>query len=112
LRPARPLRGQRGDFHGYLIRASAHATSTKALAVCGSTLVGPRPHLSVVYADGARERLKVIWVTTPIRAGFFYRWIPKEHLSKLRRAKSLELRDGARLIARLKIRLPPPLGRG
>jgi hypothetical protein len=105
--PRGPYKGERGDFHGYLIRASTNVTSTKVLAVSGSTLAGPRPHLYVVYADGARERLKVSWVTTPIKAGFFYRWIPNEHLSELRRAKSLELRDGGRLIARLKIRLLP-----
>ena len=52
----------------------------------------------------------MVWVTNPIRAGFFYRTIPKAHLSKPLRAKSLELRDDGRLIARQQIpllKLPP-----
>jgi hypothetical protein len=75
-------------------------------AVSGSTAAGPRPRLYLGYADGSREQLPLIWVGDPIRAGFFYRTIPTAHRSKARRAKSLELRDGTRLIARQQLLLP------
>ena len=99
-----------GDYRGYLIGATISANRTSVLAVSGSTAPGPHPRLYLVYADGSRERLEMIWVTNPIRAGFFYRTIPKAHLSKPLRAKSLELRDEGRLIARQQIprlKLPP-----
>jgi hypothetical protein len=103
----------RGDYRGYLIGAAFGANQTSVRWVSGSTAAGPQPHLYLVYADGSRERLAMIWVTKPIRAGFFYRAIPKEHLTKSRRATSLVLRDHERLIARQQIPLlkRPPLPR-
>jgi hypothetical protein len=107
--------GRRGDFRSYLIGATVKANGKSILAVSGSTATGPGPRLDVVYADGQRERLTVIWVGDPIRAGFFYRAIPSTHLGPSRRAKSLELRSGSRLIAREVLLLPtfpfPPAGR-
>jgi hypothetical protein len=89
-----------GDFHSYLIGGMLLGSRTRTAAIAGSTLAGPRPRLYVLYVDGARERVPLIWVGRPIGAGFFYRSIPKEHLTGRRRAKALELRDGPRLVAR------------
>ena len=100
-----------GDFHGYLIGATTSATATRLLAVSGDTTAGPSARLYLVYAHRARERLAVTWVTSPIRAGFFYCAVSKEPRNPARRAKSLELFDGARLIARVGLSLPRPLRR-
>lgn len=99
-----------GDFHAYPVGGEFSANRTGIVSVSGSTTAGPRPRLFVVYADGTRELLPVIWVSTPIRAWFFYRTTPKGHLSKARRAKPLELREGTHLIARQQLPLPklPP----
>jgi hypothetical protein len=95
-----------GGFQGYLIGATTNTTATRVLAVSGDTTAGPSARLYLVYADRSREHLAVTWVTSPIRAGFFYRTIPKGRASKARRAKSLDLFDGARLIARVRLPLP------
>ena len=101
-----------GDFHGYLIGATTTTTATRVLAVSGDTTAGPSARLYLVYADRSREHLAVTWVTSQIGAGFFYRTIPKEHWNKARRAKSLELFDGARLVARVQLPLPRRPARG
>jgi hypothetical protein len=66
----------------------------------GSTRVAPGAELFVVYADGSSERIKVIWVSKPIGAGFYYHVIPKAHRVRPRRATALELMRGPRLVAR------------
>jgi hypothetical protein len=66
----------------------------------GSTRVAPGAKLFVVYADGSRERIKVIWVSKPIGAGFYYHAIPKAHRVRVRRATALELVRGSRVVAR------------
>jgi hypothetical protein len=96
------------DFHSDLIGGTFSVNRRSVLSVSGSTAAGAKPRLYVVYRDGVRERLTVIWVGKPIRAGFFYRTIPSGHLAPSRRAKSLELRDGSRLVARQMIPLPRP----
>jgi hypothetical protein len=99
-----------GPDHSYLIGATISRNQTGIVAVSGSTAAGPDPYLYLVYADGSRERLPMIWVRNPIRAGFFYRTIPQEHLQKGRRPKWLELRAGAHLVARQVLAAPysPP----
>jgi hypothetical protein len=97
-----------GDFRSYLVGASVKATGTSVLSVSGSTTAGPEPRLYVVYADGERERLQVICVGKPIRAGFFYRTIPKQHFGNAHRAKALELRnEDGHLVGRQRLRLIP-----
>jgi hypothetical protein len=70
---------------------------------------GPTARLYVLYADGTRERLRMIWVGKPIRAGFFFRTVPSDHRTKGHRARALELRLGDKVIARQRVILPKPI---
>jgi len=66
----------------------------------GSTIVAPGAKLLVVYADGARERIRVFWVSKPIGAGFYYHVIPTLHRVRARRVVALELIRGGDVVAR------------
>jgi hypothetical protein len=68
--------------------------------ISGSTLVSPGAKLLLVYADGSRQRIKVIWVSKPIGAGFYYHPIPRTHQTRTRRVIALELIRGSHLVAR------------
>lgn len=91
---------QAGDFHSYLIGGGWESSDGAVFSVSGATAAGPRARLYVLYADGTRERLRMIWVGKPIRAGFFFRTVPKDHLTKGHRVRALELRRGGKVIAR------------
>ena len=99
-------RDHRGELRGYLFAAGGEVGRRGFLVVAGSALVAPGPRLYLVYADGSRERLTVIWVSKPIAAGFFCRVIPSAHRVLSRRAKALELRRGTRLVAREVLGIP------
>jgi len=77
------------------------------VVVSGSTLVAPGAKLLLIYADGSRERIKVIWVSKPIRAGFYYHVIPSAHRTHARRPIALELKRGTRIVARQVLQTPP-----
>jgi len=68
--------------------------------VSGSTIVARGAKLLVVYADGARERIRVFWVSKPIGAGFYYHVIPTLHRVRARRVVALELIRGGDVVAR------------
>jgi hypothetical protein len=76
------------------------------LVVQGSAPVSPGEKLFLVYADGARERLEVTWVSRPIRMGLFHHVIPRVHRAYSRRPIAVELMHGTRTVARQA--LPPP----
>jgi len=92
-----------GDFHAYLINGGWESTDTTVLSVAGATAAGPSARLCVLYADGTRERLRMIWVGKPIRAGFFFRTVPSDHRTKGHRPTALELRRGDKVIARQRV---------
>ena len=99
--------GLRGDLNAYLVGATIGGDGRTIRTVSGDTLAGPETFVSIVYADGTREPLTMVWVGQPIRAGFFYRAMPKAHQVDSRRPTAVELRgpDG-RLIARQVIHKP------
>jgi hypothetical protein len=80
--------------------------------VQGSAPVAPGEKLFVVYADGARERLKVTSVSKQVRPGLsyicqcFHHVIPRVHRAYSRRPIAVELMHGTRTVARQV--LPPP----
>jgi hypothetical protein len=74
--------------------------------VSGSALRLRGAQLFVSYHDGSRQRIKVIWVSRPIGAGFFYVPIPRAHRTDARRAVALELFRGSRLQARQAFAIP------
>ena len=76
--------------------------------VSGSTIRFRGAKLFVSYRDGSRQRIKVIWVSRPIGAGFFYSPIPRAHRTDARRAVALELFRGSRLQARKVFAIPQP----
>jgi hypothetical protein len=76
------------------------------LAVSGSTRATPGAHLFVAYADGSVSPIKLIWVSRPIQAGFYYKVIPRSHRTQPHRAIAVELVRGTRIIARQTFRIP------
>ena len=80
--------------------------------VQGSAPVAPGEKLFLVYADGARERLKVTRVSKQVRPGLSYicqcyhHVIPGVHRAYSRRPIAVELIHGTRTVARQG--LPPP----
>lgn len=96
-----------GNVRDYLLGATTTWDGRTIRTVSGDTLAGPDVFVSIVYADGTREPLTMIWVGAPIRAGFFYRTIRKPHQVDSRRPTAVELRarDG-RLVARDVIHKP------
>jgi hypothetical protein len=82
------------------------------VVVQGSAPVAPGEKLFVVYADGARERLKVTWVRKQVRPGLSYicqcyhHVIPRAHRAYSRRPIAVELMHGRRTVARQAL-LPP-----
>jgi hypothetical protein len=103
----RPSPNFGGDVRAYLVGATITGDGQTIRTVSGETLAGPDAFLSLVYADGTREPLPMIWVGAPIRAGFYYHAIRKPHQADSRRLAVVELRarDG-QLIARQVIRKP------
>jgi hypothetical protein len=99
VRSARGPSG-RGERRPYLIGAEYEMSRTSLLSVSGSSIAAAGLHLFIVYVDGVRERITVIWVGRPIAAGFFYAAIPKGRRTPSRRATALELRRGSVLVAR------------
>jgi hypothetical protein len=84
-------------------RSSAgHIFST----VFGSTFAAPGARAFAVYADRGRERITVVWVSSPIRAGFYSYVIPSAHRTASRRLIAVEVRRGARVLARQDLRFP------
>jgi hypothetical protein len=79
---------------------------TPGMVVQGSAPVVPGEKLFLVYADGARERLKVTWLRKPVRTGLYHRVIPTVHRAYPRRPIAVELMSGTRTVARQV--LPPP----
>jgi len=90
---------------GYLIGAGFRAARTHGVrgltisAVEGSTLAAPGARLYIIYADQTRERMPLIWVSSPIDAGFFFHAIPAEHRRPGHWPITLELKRGSRVIA-------------
>jgi hypothetical protein len=84
----------------------------RGMVVQGSAPVAPGEKLFVVYADGARERLKVTRVSKQVRPGLSYicdcyrHVIPRVHRAYSRRPIAVELIHGTRTVARQL--LPPP----
>jgi hypothetical protein len=83
--------------------------------VQGSGTVAPGEKLFLVYADGARERLKVNLVRKHVRPGpggpsyicqCFHHAIPRVNRAYSRRPIAVELKHGTRTVARQL--LPPP----
>ncbi len=78
----------------------------RGMVVQGSAPVAPGEKLFVVYADGARERLKVTWVRKQVRPGLSYicqcyhHLIPRVHRAYPRRPIAVELMYGTRTVAR------------
>jgi hypothetical protein len=80
-------------------------------AVSGSTLAAPGARAFVVYADRSRQRIKVVWVSSPITAGFYSYVIPRSHRTPSRRVIAVEIRRGTRVLARQDLRVPAALAR-
>jgi hypothetical protein len=82
------------------------------VVVQGSAPVAPGEKLFLVYADGARERLKVTWGRKQVRPGLSYicqcyhHVIPRVHRAYSRRPIAVELMHGRRTVARQAL-LPP-----
>jgi hypothetical protein len=80
--------------HGSLFSSRAY------LVVAGSTLAKRDTRLFLVYANGSRERIKLILAGKPKGAGFYYYVIPKVQQARGRRATALEVVRGSRVVAR------------
>jgi hypothetical protein len=80
--------------HGSLFSSRAY------LVVAGSTLAKRDTRLFLVYANGSRERIKLILAGKPKGAGFYYYVIPKVEQARGRRATALEVVRGSRVVAR------------
>lgn len=93
-------RGHPGELKPYLIRPLILDGHEGAALVSGSAFARLGQRFVLVYADGARERVQLTFVGRPIRAAFFFREIPPAHRVAERRLKSLELRQGSRLVSR------------
>jgi hypothetical protein len=102
-----PWQDGRGELRSYLIGAGGLIGHAGHAVVSGTTLVSPGPKLYLLYADGSSERLRIVWVSKPIAAGFFYRVIPSAHRVRSRRATALEMWRGSHLVAR-QVLLPAP----
>ena len=82
------------------------------VVVQGSAPVAPGEKLFLIYADGARERLKVTRVSKQVRPGLSYicecyhHVIPRVHRAYSRRPIAVEQMHGTRTVARQV--LPPP----
>jgi hypothetical protein len=104
---------QRPAQHGgYLIGAGGRAARTAGVpglaisAIEGSTLAAPGARLYLVYADGMREELRILWVSKPIGAGFYFHSIPQAHRLPRHRPIALVLRRSGRVIARQALTTP------
>ena len=93
-------RGHRGELKPYLFRPLMLDGQEGVALIGGSVFARLGQRLVFVYADGARERVQLVFVGHPIGAAFFFREIPRARRVAQRRLKSLELRRGSRLIAR------------
>jgi hypothetical protein len=89
-----------------LIGSTYEASSASVQSVGGSVLGRAGRSLYVHYADGREAPIRLTHVGNPINASFFYIEIPRRHLVKSRRALSLELRDGRRVIDQALLPLP------
>jgi len=100
---ARPAPGEGSSYRG-----AAGGFSRRGVfnVVFGSTLVTPGAKVFVLYADGSHQRLPVIWVSRPIRAGFYYTVIPGDHRTRAHGARAVvAVRDGT-VVARQTLPAP------
>ncbi|MGN6170000.1 MAG: hypothetical protein ACTHQQ_17795 [Solirubrobacteraceae bacterium] len=73
------------------------------ITISGSTLVAPGAKLYLLYADGSSDRIRVTWVSEPIRAGFYYFVVPKAHRTEARRPVVAELVRDKKVVARQRL---------
>jgi hypothetical protein len=103
-----------GLFAGCRVRSpaligSTYIASAVSVQSAGGSVLGPADRsLYVRYADRTDVQVRLTHVGAPINASFFYIDIPRSHWVRARRALSLELRDGRRVIERTLLPRPNP----
>jgi hypothetical protein len=84
-------------------------TSRAYLVVAGSMFARRGAKLFAVFADGSRQRIKLIASGEPTGpTAFHYYVIPRVHQARGRRVTGLELVHGSRVVARQMLPLPYP----
>ena len=98
-------RGRPGELRPYLLNqmSISNRQGMALVLIAGSVFAKPGERLVLAYADGSRERAPLTFVGQPIGAAFYLREIPRAHRTAQTGLRSLELRSGSTLIARLHV---------
>jgi hypothetical protein len=110
--PPPPPEGYGADLHPFLLGATYSSDSKGVVQMIGgSVLAEQTDRLVAEYADGASEEIPILWVSAPIDAGFYLRWIPADHQRPGHQLTALVAEDTeGDVVARqtFLLRAPPP----
>ena len=79
-----------------LLIGGGHSGSPRMATRVTGEVIAPGTHsVDVVYEDGAKETVRLVWVSEPINAGFFSHNVPAERRESGRRPVAVIARGGS-----------------
>jgi hypothetical protein len=93
-----------GGHFGPMLGPTTMYRSGRLVAIGGDVVGAPEHSLYLVHGDGATRRIPLVYVTTPIGAGFFYARIPPDRRRGRKAPTRLQVRRGTAVVESQAIR--------